>query len=100
MTSEPTTAFVWIWLGGATEPLVCGRIDDDGGRSSFTYARSYRERPNAVHVYGPELQLQAGPQFAASGLRLPLCLDDGLPDAWDVASSTTVWERRPESSRS
>ena len=82
MTSEPTTAFVWIWLTGATEPVVCGRIDNDGGRISFTYARSFRERPDAVPVYGPELPLQAGPQFAASGLRLPLCLDDGLPDAW------------------
>ena len=82
MTSEPTTAFVWIWLRAATEPVVCGRVDDDGGRISFTYARSYRERPDAVAVYGPELPLRAGPQFAVSGLRLPLCLDDCLPDAW------------------
>lgn len=82
MTSDPTTAFVWIWLPGATEPVVCGRVDDDGGRISFTYARSYRERPDAVAVYEPELPLRVGTQFAASGLRLPLCLDDALPDSW------------------
>jgi serine/threonine-protein kinase HipA len=82
MTSEPTTAFVWIWLPDATEPVVCGRVDDDGGRISFTYARSYRDRGNAVAIYGAELPLVAGPQFAASGLRLPLCIDDALVDSW------------------
>ncbi len=82
MISEPTTAFVWIWLPEATEPVVCGRVDDDGGRISFTYARSYRERPEAVPVYDRELPLTAGPQFAVSGLGLPLCLDDALPDSW------------------
>ena len=80
MISEPTTAFVWIWLPEATDPVVCGRVDDDGGRISFTYARSYRERPEAVPVYDRELPLTAGPQFAVSGLGLPLCLDDALPD--------------------
>jgi serine/threonine-protein kinase HipA len=82
MTSEPTSAFVWVWLPHASEPVVCGRIDDDGGRMSFTYARSYRERTEAVAVYEPELPLIEGVQFAASGLRLPLCLDDALPDSW------------------
>ena len=82
MTSEPTTAFVWIWLPEATEPVVCGRVDDDGGRMSFTYARSYRDRTEAVPVYYRELPLIAGPQFAVSGLGLPLCLDDALPDSW------------------
>ncbi len=82
MTSEPTTAFVWIWLPQATEPVVCGRVDDDGGRISFTYARSYRERPHAAAIYDQELPLTAGPQFAISGVGLPLCLDDALPDSW------------------
>lgn len=82
MISEPTTAFVWIWLPEASDPVVCGRLDDDGGRISFTYARSYRERTEAVPVYDRELALVAGPQFAVSGLRLPLCVDDALPDSW------------------
>lgn len=82
MAPEPTTAFVWIWLPEATEPVICGRVDDERGRVAFTYARSYRERSEAVPVYHQELPLTAGPHFAASGLRLPLCLDDALPDAW------------------
>lgn len=32
MTSkaDATEAFVWIWLPGATEPVVAGRLDQDG----------------------------------------------------------------------
>ncbi|MGD9704738.1 MAG: type II toxin-antitoxin system HipA family toxin [Acidimicrobiia bacterium] len=82
MTSEPSSAFVWIWLPGELEPVVCGRLDDDQGRISFTYARSYRGRANAVAVFEPELPLQVGQQYAASGTRLPLCIDDAMPDSW------------------
>jgi len=81
-TAEPTTAFVWIWLPGATAPVVCGRLDDDAGGISFVYARSYLDRPDAVPVYAPELPLRAGAQFSASGTRLPLCIDDAMPDSW------------------
>ncbi len=82
MTSEPTSAFVWIWLPGAAEPVVCGRLDDDAGRISFAYGRSYLERADAVALYEPELPLRAGVQYAASGDRLPLCIDDAMPDSW------------------
>lgn len=82
MTSEPTSAFVWIWLPGATEPVVCGRLDDDGSRIRFVYARSYRDRPDAVPIYEPELPLREGPLDATSGVRLPLCIDDAMPDSW------------------
>ena len=82
MTSEPTSAFVWIWLPGATEPVVCGRLDDDAGRMSFAYGRSYLERSDAVALSEPELPLRAGVQYAASGDRLPLCIDDAMPDSW------------------
>ena len=82
MTSEPSNLFVWIWLPRLTEPVVCGRLDDDNGRISFTYARSYRENHDAVPIFGPELPLIAGRQFAASGIRLPLCIDDAMPDSW------------------
>jgi serine/threonine-protein kinase HipA len=30
MTSEPREAFVWIWLPGAAEPVVAGRLDRVG----------------------------------------------------------------------
>lgn len=82
MTSEPTSAFVWIWLPDADEPVVCGRLDEDGGRTSFAYARSFLERTDAVSIYEPELALRAGRQYAADGEGLPLCIADAMPDAW------------------
>jgi serine/threonine-protein kinase HipA len=82
MTSDPSIAYVWIWLPEEADPVVCGRLDDDAGRISFTYARSYRERADAVAVFPAELPLEPGPQFAASGDRLPLCIDDSMPDSW------------------
>lgn len=82
MTSEPNRAFVWIWLPDDLEPVVCGRLDDLEEQISFTYARSYRERERAVAVYESELPVRAGQQYAASGSRLPLCIDDAMPDSW------------------
>ncbi len=40
MTSRANTseAFVWNWLPGATEPVVAGRLDQDGERLLFTTA--------------------------------------------------------------
>ncbi len=81
MTSEPGVAYVSIWLTGATEPVVCGRLDE-GTSIRFTYARSYRERPDAVPVFEPELPLRAGAHDPLDGDRLPLCIDDAMPDSW------------------
>lgn len=36
-----TEAFVWIWLQGALEPVIAGRIELDGGVYAFNYGRSY-----------------------------------------------------------
>lgn len=52
-------AFVWTWLPGASEPVVAGRIEIPG-QLSFVYGRSYRERPEAISLYSPELPLRAG----------------------------------------
>ena len=84
MTSEPTLAFVWMWLPGETDPVVCGRLDHVDNRIGFVYARSYLDRANAVPMYDPELPLQTGYQFPAStqALGLPLCIDDAMPDSW------------------
>src|SRR5690349_13971325 len=81
-TSDPTTAYVWVWLPGALEPVVCGRLDDSDGTITFNYARSYLERDDAVPVYRPELPLRRGEQRAVTGTRLPLCIDDAMPDSW------------------
>jgi serine/threonine-protein kinase HipA len=81
-TSEPQTAFVWTWLPGADDPVVAGRVDADGPINVFTYARSYRERPEAVDLYRPELPLAPGTLGPEGGLTLAGCLRDSLPDSW------------------
>jgi serine/threonine-protein kinase HipA len=74
--------FVWIWLPGESQPVVCGRLDA-GTPITFTYAQSYRSRPNAVPVYDPELPLAGTPPFEPlDGTGLPLCIDDAMPDSW------------------
>ena len=81
-TSDPQTAFVWIWLPGAREPVVAGRIDADEPMRTFTYARSYRERSDAAPLYEPELPLVPGTLRPAGGLTVAGCLRDGGPDSW------------------
>jgi serine/threonine-protein kinase HipA len=34
-------AFVWIWLPGATEPVVTGKLTADGDKLVFNYGKSY-----------------------------------------------------------
>ena len=81
-TSDRRPAYVWTWLPGAHEPVVAGRIDADGPMHTFTYARSYRQRPDAASLYEPELPLSAGPLRPARGLTIAGCLRDAGPDAW------------------
>jgi serine/threonine-protein kinase HipA len=82
MTSDPQTAYVWAWLPDASRPVVAGRIDADGSLFTFTYARSYRERENAVPLYEPELPLVPGTQRPTGGLTIAGCLRDSGPDSW------------------
>lgn len=83
MTSEaPKAAFVWVWLPGAVEPVVAGRIDRDGDGYVFTYGRSYLARTDAISLYAPELPLRTGIQRPAPGLVIASCLRDAAPDAW------------------
>ena len=85
MTSEtagaPTTAFVWVWLPGSAKPVVAGRLDVEGDRHSFTYGRSYLDRPDAISLYAPEIPLRRGPQWPRVGT-MPGCLADAAPDSW------------------
>lgn len=80
--ATPDTAFVWIWLPGATEPVVAGRLDVSGEVVLFTYGRSYLARADAIPVYVPELPLQPGPIRPGSGLAVAGCIRDAGPDAW------------------
>ena len=83
MTSEPTEAFVWIWLPGAEDPVVAGRVELDR-RDRALQLRS--ELPRAVvrrsPLYLPELPLRAGVIEPLGGLTIPGCIKDAGPDAW------------------
>ncbi|WP_445143312.1 type II toxin-antitoxin system HipA family toxin [Dyella sp. Tek66A03] len=79
---SPKEAFVWIWLPGAMEPVVAGRVDAEGPTRAFTYHQSYLERVDAIPIFCPELLLQRGVFTPTLPLDLAGCLRDGLPDAW------------------
>jgi serine/threonine-protein kinase HipA len=84
MPSEigPGEAYVWVWLPGATKPVVAGRLEDQGELLAFNYGRSYLERDDAVSLYGPELPLVPGRILPQRGLRVAGCINDAGPDAW------------------
>lgn len=73
--------YVWAWLPGRPEPVVCGRLDRDGRRIVFTYGRSYLDRPDAIPLLLPDLPLARGPIPPRAGdLHGPIA--DAGPDAW------------------
>jgi serine/threonine-protein kinase HipA len=76
------SAFVWMWLPGAAEPVVAGRLDVSGEVVLFTYGRSYLERADAIPVYLPELPLRQGQIRPEAGLTVAGCIRDAGPDAW------------------
>ncbi|WP_285131318.1 type II toxin-antitoxin system HipA family toxin [Leclercia adecarboxylata] len=75
-------AYVWVWLPGATQPVVAGVLNRDGNRFIFNYGRSYLEREDAMPLYEPELPLIRGAIFPAPGLQQASALRDAAPDAW------------------
>lgn len=77
-----TESYVWIWLPGATEPVVAGKLEQDGKNLVFAYGRTYLERKNAISLYDPELPLQSGALPLLNGLSIPNCIRDAAPDAW------------------
>jgi serine/threonine-protein kinase HipA len=81
MISEPRRAFVWIWLPGARDPVVAGRLDAAGPVFTFTYGRSYLEREDRIPLYLPELPLERGPTPPRAG-EVAGCVADAGPDAW------------------
>lgn len=75
-------AFVWVWLPGATQPVVAGRLIKDGDRYIFNYGQSYLRRSDRVPVYLPELPLAEGAIEPPAGMSMAGCLRDAAPDAW------------------
>jgi len=82
MPLPATEAFVWIWLPGALEPVIAGRIEQEDQLYAFNYGRSYLERPDAIPIYAPELPLERGRIAPQAPLDMAGCLRDGAPDAW------------------
>lgn len=91
---NPTEAFVWVWLPGAAEPVVAGRLTDRGPVVTFAYGRSYLERPDAIALYLPELPLRRGEITPISG-EIAGCIADAGPDAW--GRRVIEYRRIPES---
>ena len=81
-TKAPEEAYVWIWLPGATAPVVAGRIAHDGERLSFNYGQSFLDRNGRIPIYAPELPLREGAIAPSVGLSMAGCLRDAAPDAW------------------
>ena len=75
-------AFVWVWLPGAVEPAVAGKLTAEGDLLIFNYGKSYLARENAIPLYHPELPLQLGLIPLLPGLSMPACIRDASPDAW------------------
>lgn len=86
MTSEKdakySEAYVWIWLPGATEPVIAGLLTKQGEQLVFNYGRSYLARQGAIPIYVPELPLRPGILPLLPGLNMPGCIRDASPDAW------------------
>ncbi len=79
----PQQLFVWIWLPGDVDPVVCGRmVTGPDGRVIFNYGQSYLARDNAIPVFLPELPLAPGAIAPLEDLTMAGCLRDGSPDSW------------------
>lgn len=82
MPSPTSEAYVWVWLPGSTEPVVAGVLQRSGADHRFAYARTYRERPEAISLYEPELPLREGWIEPREGMTIAGALRDAGPDAW------------------
>ena len=82
ITPSYTEAYVWIWLPGAQQPVVAGRLVKQGQLLLFNYGQSYLQRKDAIALYEPELPLRSGTIPLLPGLSMPSCIRDASPDAW------------------
>jgi serine/threonine-protein kinase HipA len=82
MTS-PSDFFVWVWLPGATSPVVAGRIRRTDRLYQFGYGQSYLSRSDAVSLFTPQLPLQEGWMDPPDDdQEMAGCLWDASPDGW------------------
>ena len=80
MTSEQIQQFIWAWLPGRTVPVPCGLVWREGSTHRFRYGRSYRDRPDAIALFG----MPVGDEVLdpPAGMTLHGALRDALPDSW------------------
>src|SRR5664280_286190 len=80
MTSEQMQQFIWAWLPGRTVPVPCGLVWREGSTKRFRYGRSYRDRPDAIALFG----MPVGDEVLdpPAGMTLHGALRDALPDSW------------------
>ncbi|GGY86186.1 type II toxin-antitoxin system HipA family toxin [Marinobacter zhanjiangensis] len=76
-------AYLWFYLPGETEPVVCGIVAFDGQDHVFRYARSYLQRDNAIPLAPPNcvLGFLSGEEYILDE-ELNSAIRDASPDAW------------------
>lgn len=76
-------AYVWVWLPGALDPVVAGRLEQryESRVVTFVYGRSYLNNPEAIPLFLPDLPLERGEHLPLSG-DIAGCIADASPDAW------------------
>jgi len=74
-------AYIWIWLPGEYEPVVCGKLEAEDNKYRFVYGRSYLERPNAIALDPRELPLR-NEVFTPIFGETHSVIRDAAPDAW------------------
>ncbi|MCL7943411.1 HipA domain-containing protein [Marinobacter sp. ATCH36] len=76
-------AFLWFYLPGEIEPVVCGVVAFNGYEHVFRYARSYLERNNAIPLAPPGRPLgKLTEDEAVLDAELNSAIRDASPDAW------------------
>ena len=73
--SSPRRAFVWVWLPGASDPVVACAVLADGAELVFAYGKSYLARRDAISLQPPTTERSAGLPLIAGTQRPPEGLD-------------------------
>ena len=76
-------AYLWLYLPGETEPVVCGIVAFNGQEHVFRYARSYLQRDNAIPLAPPNCTLGSlDDEEHILDDELNSVIRDASPDAW------------------
>lgn len=76
-------AYLWLYLPGETEPVVCGIVAFNGQDYVFRYAKSYLQRDNAIPLAPPNCTLGSlDEEEHILDDELNSVIRDASPDAW------------------